>query len=207
MTPPTCLSTPNACSNNSLLTRGYSNRMPGWHGQTRLSVGLRRIKRVRDNPDKRVCRCHPELRGPAFGYLEFNRRTPLRPAEKSACPLIWRVSRGRIEEELTCGRLLEDGPCNSVVSRSLGGTRVPSGHFFHTPNFERGEEMSTLKKLICASMILIFCAGAAYANWSDSFDGGKLNLSWTFVSFPQVTVCLKVPVPWGNDTNVTPDEA
>jgi hypothetical protein len=37
-------------------------------------------------------------------------------------------------------------------------------------------------------MIAVLFVGAAYANWSDSFDGGKLNLTtWKFLSWPQMT--------------------
>jgi hypothetical protein len=39
--------------------------------------------------------------------------------------------------------------------------------------------------------------GTAAANWSDSFDGGKLNLNWTFVSFPDVAKTFKSTVTAG----------
>jgi hypothetical protein len=61
--------------------------------------------------------------------------------------------------------------------------------------------MGTVKKTIWALMITVLLAGAAYANWSDSFDGGKLNLNWTFVSFPDVTGTFKQTITAGADGN------
>ncbi len=61
--------------------------------------------------------------------------------------------------------------------------------------------MSILKRAIWASMIAIVLVGVASANWSDSFDGGKLNLKWTFVSFPQVTGTFKQTVTPGEAGN------
>ncbi len=46
--------------------------------------------------------------------------------------------------------------------------------------------MSTQKKALWVVALAVLFAGSAYANWSDSFDGGKPNLAWTFLSFPQV---------------------
>ena len=47
--------------------------------------------------------------------------------------------------------------------------------------------MGTLKSVIWASMIAVVWAGAAHANWSDSFDGGKFGLTtWKWYSYPQV---------------------
>jgi len=61
--------------------------------------------------------------------------------------------------------------------------------------------MSILKRTVWAAMIAAVWAGAASANWSDSFDGGKLNLSWTFVSFPQVTGTFKQTITPGEAGN------
>jgi len=61
--------------------------------------------------------------------------------------------------------------------------------------------MSTLRTAVWGSMIAIVLVGAASANWSDSFDGGKLNLNWTFVSFPQVTGTFKQVVTPGDAGN------
>jgi hypothetical protein len=47
--------------------------------------------------------------------------------------------------------------------------------------------MGTLRKAIWASAITVLFVGAAYANWSDSFDGGKFGLTtWKWLSYPQV---------------------
>jgi len=47
--------------------------------------------------------------------------------------------------------------------------------------------MGTVKRAIWASMIAIVLVGTAYANWSDSFDGGKAGLTtWKWLSYPQV---------------------
>jgi len=61
--------------------------------------------------------------------------------------------------------------------------------------------MGILKRAVPASMIAMVLAGAASANWSDSFDGGKLNLNWTFVSFPQVTGTFKQTITPGEAGN------
>jgi hypothetical protein len=102
---------------------------------------------------------------------------------------------------LTCGWLLEEGPCNGVVVQSVGGTEVPSCHFFHTITFERGEKMGTLRRATWAFIIAVSIVGTAAANWSDSFDGGKLNLSWTFLSFPQMTGTFKQTITTPADSN------
>ncbi len=47
--------------------------------------------------------------------------------------------------------------------------------------------MSIVRRSIWAPMIALVLAGAAYANWSDSFDGGKFSLTtWKWYSYPQV---------------------
>jgi hypothetical protein len=47
--------------------------------------------------------------------------------------------------------------------------------------------MGILRKAIWASMIAMIVAGAASANWSDSFDDGKAGLTtWKWLSYPQV---------------------
>ncbi len=61
--------------------------------------------------------------------------------------------------------------------------------------------MSTLRRAVWGLMITIVLVGAASANWSDSFDGGKLNLNWTFVSFPQVTGTFKQTITPGEAGN------
>ena len=43
--------------------------------------------------------------------------------------------------------------------------------------------------------------GIASANWADSFDGGKLNLNWQFLSFPQVTGTFKQTITPGEAGN------
>jgi len=46
--------------------------------------------------------------------------------------------------------------------------------------------MGALKKAIWAMIVVVLLGGAAYANWSDSFDGGKFDLTtWKFLSWPQ----------------------
>ena len=47
--------------------------------------------------------------------------------------------------------------------------------------------------------IVAVLACTCYANWSESFDNGKFDLTWTFVSFPQVTGTFK--------QTITPGEA
>jgi len=61
--------------------------------------------------------------------------------------------------------------------------------------------MGILKRAIWASIITVFLVGAVYANWSDSFDGGKLNLTWQFLSFPQVTGTFKQTITPGEAGN------
>src|SRR5512146_1807162 len=61
--------------------------------------------------------------------------------------------------------------------------------------------MSTLRRAIGASIIAMAVASTAHANWSDSFDGGKLNLNWTFVSFPDVAKTFKQTVTAGEAGN------
>jgi hypothetical protein len=61
--------------------------------------------------------------------------------------------------------------------------------------------MSTLTRAIWASMVVIVLAGVASADWSDSFDGGKLNLNWTFVSFPDVTKTFEQVITPGEEGN------
>jgi hypothetical protein len=61
--------------------------------------------------------------------------------------------------------------------------------------------MGTWKRAIGASVIAVLWAGAAYANWSDSFDGGKFGLTWQFLSFPQVTGTFKQTVTPGDAGN------
>jgi len=61
--------------------------------------------------------------------------------------------------------------------------------------------MGTLSKLIGALTVVVVLAGAVYGNWSDSFDGGKLNLNWTFVSFPDVTGTFKQTITPGEAEN------
>lgn len=61
--------------------------------------------------------------------------------------------------------------------------------------------MGTVKRAIWASIITGCLVGVASANWSDSFDGGKLNLNWQFLSFPQVTGTFKQTVTPGEAGN------
>ncbi|MCX5647300.1 MAG: hypothetical protein NTZ17_21855 [Phycisphaerae bacterium] len=61
--------------------------------------------------------------------------------------------------------------------------------------------MGTVKRAMWASIITVCLGGAVYANWSDSFDGGKLNLNWQFLSFPQVTGTFKQTVTPGDAGN------
>jgi hypothetical protein len=61
--------------------------------------------------------------------------------------------------------------------------------------------MSTLKRATGAFIIAMAMASVACANWSDSFDGGKLNLNWTFVSFPDVAKTFKQTVTPGEAGN------
>ena len=62
--------------------------------------------------------------------------------------------------------------------------------------------MSTSKRIVWALVIVVAFAGVGFANWADSFDGGKLNLStWKFLSFPQVTGTFKQTFPAGEGGN------
>jgi hypothetical protein len=61
--------------------------------------------------------------------------------------------------------------------------------------------MGTVRRAIWASIITVALVGIASANWADSFDGGKLNLSWQFLSFPQVTGTFKQTVTPGGAGN------
>jgi len=62
--------------------------------------------------------------------------------------------------------------------------------------------MSTSKSIVGALVIVVAFAGVGFANWADSFDGGKLNLStWQFPSFPQLTGTFKQTVTAGVEGN------
>lgn len=62
--------------------------------------------------------------------------------------------------------------------------------------------MSTSKSIAWALVIVIVFAGVGLANWADSFDGGKLNLTtWQFLAFPQVTGTFKQTVTAGEGGN------
>jgi len=61
--------------------------------------------------------------------------------------------------------------------------------------------MGTVKRAIWAVIITVCLVGAVWANWSDSFDGGKLNLNWQFLSFPQVTGTFKQTITPGDAGN------
>ncbi len=54
--------------------------------------------------------------------------------------------------------------------------------------------MGTLRRATWAFIIAAGIVGTTSANWSESFDGGKLNLTWTFLSFPQVAGTFKQEV-------------
>jgi len=47
--------------------------------------------------------------------------------------------------------------------------------------------------------IVALLSTVGYANWSDSFDGGEFGLTWTFVSFPQVTGTFTQTLTSGED--------
>ncbi len=51
--------------------------------------------------------------------------------------------------------------------------------------------MSTSTKAVRVLAIVATLASVGYANWADSFDGGTFGLTWTFVSFPDVTGTFK----------------
>ncbi len=61
--------------------------------------------------------------------------------------------------------------------------------------------MGTLKRATWASIITVFLVGTVWANWGDSFDGGKFGLSWTFLSYPQVTGTFKQTIVPGDAGN------
>jgi hypothetical protein len=62
--------------------------------------------------------------------------------------------------------------------------------------------MNTSKRIAWALGIVVVFAGVGFANWSDSFDGGKLNLStWQFLAFPQVTGTFKQTITAGEGGN------
>ncbi len=62
--------------------------------------------------------------------------------------------------------------------------------------------MSTRSKTVWVVAITILLAGAAYASWSESFDGGKLNLStWQFLACPDVMHTYKAFVQTAPDGN------
>jgi len=61
--------------------------------------------------------------------------------------------------------------------------------------------MGTSKRIAWALSIVAVFAGVGFANWSDSFDGGKLNLSWKFLSYPQVKPTFTQPVLTTADGN------
>jgi hypothetical protein len=61
--------------------------------------------------------------------------------------------------------------------------------------------MGTAKRALCVAALAVLFAGSAYANWSDSFDGGQLNLNWTFVCFPDVTHTFKQTITAGQEDN------
>lgn len=52
--------------------------------------------------------------------------------------------------------------------------------------------MSKSNRIAMSLVIVATFAGVGFANWADSFDGGKLGLStWTFAACPQVTGTYK----------------
>jgi hypothetical protein len=61
--------------------------------------------------------------------------------------------------------------------------------------------MKTSTSIVWALAIVAAFAGVGFANWSDSFDGGKLNLSWQFLAFPQVTGTFKQTITTAADGN------
>jgi hypothetical protein len=61
--------------------------------------------------------------------------------------------------------------------------------------------MSTQRRVIWVVALGALCAGSACADWADSFAGGKLNLPWTFVSFPQKTGTFEQTITAGADAN------
>jgi hypothetical protein len=62
--------------------------------------------------------------------------------------------------------------------------------------------MSTSKRIAWALVIVVACGGVGFANWTDSFDGGKLGLTtWTFAACPQVTGTYKGTAQTAADGN------
>jgi hypothetical protein len=62
--------------------------------------------------------------------------------------------------------------------------------------------MSTSKRIMGALVIVVVFTGVGFANWADSFDGGKLTLStWQFAACPQVTGTYKGTVQTAADGN------
>ncbi|HNS20806.1 MAG TPA: hypothetical protein PKH24_09920 [Sedimentisphaerales bacterium] len=51
--------------------------------------------------------------------------------------------------------------------------------------------MSTSIRAMSVLAVVGLLASVCAANWSDSFDNGQFGLTWTFVSFPQVTGTFK----------------
>jgi len=52
--------------------------------------------------------------------------------------------------------------------------------------------MSTSKRIVVSLIIVAVLSGVGFANWADSFDGGKLGLTtWQFPACPQVTGTYK----------------
>ncbi len=48
--------------------------------------------------------------------------------------------------------------------------------------------METSRRILWAWLILVVFAGVGFANWADSFDGGKPTLTtWKFLCYPQLT--------------------
>lgn len=61
--------------------------------------------------------------------------------------------------------------------------------------------MGKLAKGTWVLAIVAMLTSVGYANWSDSFDGGQFGLTWTFVSFPQVTGTFKQTLTPGEAGN------
>ena len=61
--------------------------------------------------------------------------------------------------------------------------------------------MNTSARIVCVLAGVALLAGVGYADWSDSFDGGTLNLDWTFVSFPQVAGTFEQTIAPGEADN------
>jgi len=62
--------------------------------------------------------------------------------------------------------------------------------------------MGTSKRIAWALGIVVVFAGVGFANWADSFDGGKLTLStWQFLAWPNVMGTYKGTVQTTADGN------